>query len=188
MNKKILISLLFFVLSLGAWAKLLKHQITDRSRSIFTYHQVCMANGVKHLPLVSALNTYELDCMGKTVNVQEFCQNKFKDDPKLLRGFISKKLKEVVCEKGSMLEVSLSCDKKHLPFCKNPKMGCLNLKNIFAFNHKVEFVSFVKKDVDDQLNCIFQSRSRSADASLTNPDKLGDSIKEEFPIDEMLNL
>tara|TARA_R110002072_G_scaffold534_3_gene3637 strand:+ start:2083 stop:2601 length:519 start_codon:yes stop_codon:yes gene_type:complete len=171
--KNILLLLLLVFID-GAWAKMLKHQISGRQRSLFSYQQVCRDSGVKHLPLISVASTFELDCMGTTVNVQEFCQKKFKNDKTFLRGFISKAMEEVVCEKGEALEIALACDKEHLSYCRDPKLGCANLKNIFAFNLEVGLVSLVEKDVDNTLNCIFQTKS---------------SVKEnDFSIDEMLKL
>lgn len=112
---------------------------------------------MKHLLLVEVLDPLHIDCMGNKVSVKDFCLKKLDDSQKekFLRGYVNSKLGEVACEMGDEALVSIGCDKRDKNFCKEPAVGCSRLKKIYAHAHEVDYHSFIKKDVDDVLNCYF---------------------------------
>ena len=113
--------------------------------------------GVNHLLLVEVIDPLHVDCMGNKISVKSFCLKKLEKDQKdkFLRGYINTKLGEVVCEMGNEALVSIGCDKRDKHFCKEPAKGCSKLKNVYAYAHEVDYHSFIKKDVDNVLNCYF---------------------------------
>ena len=113
--------------------------------------------GIKHLLLVEPLGPLQLDCMGNKVSIKKFCLKKLDETKRdrFLRGYINKKLGEVVCEMGDEALVSIGCDKRDKHFCKKPAEGCAKLKGVYAHAHEVNYHSFIKKDVDNVLNCYF---------------------------------
>lgn len=128
--------------------------------------------GRKHNLIVTAKNTLSLDCMGTIVKIDGFCRKRFPKDNKYTRGFVNSKMKEVTCEFGSHVFVSIGCDKKDKKFCIRPQVGCRAMKKVFAKNLDVSHVSFVEKDVDNVLNCFFEAKKESEEDLISNPLKL----------------
>jgi len=144
-------------LSLPAFAEVLKYDITGYNRTFHTYKEVCTKLGHKELLLVDYVDALHLDCMGTKISVKDFClqENKGKN---LLRGFVNRRLKEVTCQYGSAAFVSIACDKRDKHFCTKPKEGCERLNKVYALSHKLIKYSFIEKDVDNVLNCMYQRR------------------------------
>jgi hypothetical protein len=138
-------------------AEVLKFDISGYKRDLHKYEEVCKEMGIKHLLLVEPIDPLHLDCMGNRISVKKFCLKKLGGEKKerFLRGYINKKLGEVVCEMGDEALVSIGCDKRDKHFCKEPAKGCAKLKKVYAHAHEVDYHSFIKKDVDNVLNCYF---------------------------------
>lgn len=149
--------LLFSFSSAYLNAEVLNFDVSGYNRQLFKYNDVCKEMGIKHLLIVEPLDPLHIDCMGKRVSIKKFCLKKLDQSlkQKFLRGYVNKKLNEVVCETGDEAFVSIGCDKRDKHFCKDPTKGCSQLKSIYAHAHEVDYHSFIKKDVDDVLNCYF---------------------------------
>jgi hypothetical protein len=144
-----------FILSVPtSFSEVLKFDVSGYKRELFSYKEVCEEMGVKHLVMIEVLDPVHLDCMGKKVNVKNFCLKKV-NNGNFIRGYINSKLSEVACEMGREAFVSIGCDKRDKHFCKNPIKGCEKLNRIFAHSHALNHYSFNEKDVDNVLNCYF---------------------------------
>lgn len=143
------------ILSMPTFGEVLKYDITGYNRTFHSYKEVCTKLGHKELLLVDYVDALHLDCMGTKVSVKDFClqENKGKN---LLRGFVNPRLQEVTCQYGTAAFVSIACDKRDKYLCVKPKEGCERLNKIYALSHKLIEYSFIEKDIDNVLNCMYQ--------------------------------
>lgn len=142
-------------------AEVLKHEISAKKLESFSFKEVCEKLGAKNLEMIEAKSMSEIDCMGKTFPAIDFCLNKYPIDMTLTRAIVNEKEKIVQCEKSTSVMLSISCDKRDLKYCLNPKKGCEALRKIYAYRLEVAHYSMLEKNI----NCYF-----------TRP--LGDSINE----------
>ena len=150
---------LAFLFSLLNHAEVLKYDITGYDRTLHSYKEVCQKMGHKELLLIEVTDALHLDCMGSKVSIKDFClQNTDKDKGSLLRGFVNQKLQEVTCQYGESAYVSIACDKRDKYLCQKPKESCERLSNVYALSHNLFEYSFIEKDVDDILNCVYQRK------------------------------
>ena len=111
-------------------------------------------------PLIDIVNGTELDCMGKKVNVGDFCYREMAADPYYLRAFIDKDTKEVECVSGKKVLFKFLCvklsDKK---FCsQSAKESCGVIQQKLARRLDMVHSSFTKNEKGiKQLNCFFES-------------------------------
>lgn len=109
-----------------------------------------------HTLFADPIDTHHMDCMSRKVNIKKFClsQRKIFKSP-FLRGYINIKMKEAVCEAGTAMRLSVSCQEK-LELCKNePKKSCLNLKGLYAHDLEMNYAN----KTDEKLNCFFAMKS-----------------------------
>jgi len=159
---KSLTFLFTLLLILTPQAEVLKYDITGYDRSLHSYKEVCEGLGHKELLLIEVVDALHLDCMGEKVSVKDFClQNKDKAKGSLLRGYVNQKLNEVTCQYGSSAFVSIACDKRDKYLCAKPKLGCERLNKVYALSHELFEYSFIEKDVDNVLNCMYQRKDIS---------------------------
>lgn len=146
---------LIFFLTLGLRAEVLKLDVTARDDQYHSFNDVCEFMGHKHNLIIDHDNLFTLDCMGSKVVSLDFCIKKWGAEKKITRGYIQTKLKEVVCESGEQVFISIGCDKRDKHYCKDPIKGCEELRKIYAHSLSLYHHSFIPKDVDDTLNCYF---------------------------------
>ncbi len=155
---KLIITTLLFVFSgLALSTEPVKLDTTHPSIKNFELHEVCEAQGLKHILLAEAVGTSQVDCMGKTVGVTEFCKKKFPESKNLLRGFINYQ-KMATCHFADNLILSIDCE-KFPNYCNNPKRGCRALKTIYAVTLDVDHSGKVFSDEGTRLKCYFVSPS-----------------------------
>ncbi len=147
----ILQSVLFFLLSPMASSAIIKHDILTPKLDTFTFKEVCQKLGAKNLELIEEKSPTEIDCMGKVFPVIDFCLNQFLMDKTVTRGIIDGKTKTVKCERSTSVMVSLSCDKKDLTYCFDPKKGCSELRKLYA--NRLDLVHFSM--LEKNINCYF---------------------------------
>ncbi len=149
--------LFFYILCTPILGEVLKYDITGYDRTLHSYKEVCEKLGHKELLMIDYVDALHLDCMGTKISVKDFCL-KDKQKKNLLRGFVNPRLKEVTCQYGTAAFVSIACDKRDKHLCSKPKQGCEKLNEIYALSHKLFEYSFVEKDVDNVLNCMYQRK------------------------------
>lgn len=153
--KTLFILLSFLGFGLPLYSEVLKFDVTGYKRDIYSYKAVCKEMGHKELLLVAPKNVMHMDCMGKIVNITDFCL-KVGPQKNFLRGYINEKMKEVVCTRGKSAFLSIGCDKRDKVYCEEPLEGCKRLNKVYASSHVLGYHAFIEKDVDNVLNCFFQ--------------------------------
>jgi hypothetical protein len=105
----------------------------------------------KSSALISASGVGELECFNEKFSIIDFCLKKIPTQKYLTRGYAVEKEKKVYCEEAQSVMISISCDKRDLRYCLDPRKGCEQLKKIFASRLEVVHYSMLEKN----LNCYF---------------------------------
>lgn len=151
---------LFFFLTFLAHAHVIQDDVTVTEKNRFSFKSVCQKMVTHESPLIEIVSGSELDCMGKKVDVGDFCYKQMAQDPYYLRAFIDKDTKEVECVSGKKVLFKFLCvklsDKK---LCSLPaKSSCEFIQRKLARRLDMVHSSFTKNDKGiKQLNCFFES-------------------------------
>ena len=111
-------------------------------------------------PLIEYVNGNEIDCMGRKVQVGEFCFKELAADPYYLRGYADEFSKEVVCLSGKSLIFKFQCVKlADRALCsKDAKVACEEIRQKLARRLENIHHSFTKNEKGiRQLNCYFET-------------------------------
>lgn len=138
------------LLSFSLFAAVTKNEVTGLQRQSFGLKEACIKAGFEHLLLVEAKNPTTVDCMGRDLNAMDFCR-KIEATKPLLRGIVSKSKSQIYCEYGETVSLSLICDQQHYQYCQNAKIGCEQLRPIFA--DKLELMHSSLTGTPTNLNC-----------------------------------
>lgn len=149
---------IFFLISF-THAHVIQDDVSVTERSSFSFAHVCSKMVTHESPLIDVVSGSELDCMGKRVNVGEFCEKELAADPYYLRGSVSKTKKEVVCVSGKKVIFKYLCVKKtDGQYCgSSAKDSCEIIKKKLA--HRLDLVhsSFTQNAKGiKELNCFFE--------------------------------
>jgi len=143
--------ILFFLNPNHSKSAVIKHDVQSPKLDIFTFKEVCQKLGAKNFEMIEENSPTEIDCMGKSYPVIDFCLHQFLMDKTITRGIIDSKSKTVKCERSTSVMVSLSCDKKDLTYCFDPKKGCNEIRKIYANRLELVHYSMLEKNI----NCYF---------------------------------
>ncbi len=137
------------------FAQISKVKLMESKKIAFEPKEVCKDLKYRHLLLVEIVNSHQIDCMGKKVDVQNYCRKKFANNPKFSRGYVDKKSKKVICQMANAILLSLKCINNYKKLCLNHKKSCINLGKIFAYNLNM-YHSFISRD--RELQCHFLAK------------------------------
>lgn len=132
--------------------------ITEKSRHSFKY--VCSKSGHPDSPLIEIAANTKLDCMGKKVEVGEFCDKEMAADPYYLRAYIDRSKQEVVCVSGKKVLFKYLCVKlSDREMCsQKAEASCKYIQKKLAKRLDMIHSSFVTNEKGiKQLNCFFES-------------------------------
>lgn len=135
----------------------------------FSWKSVCSRMVSHESPLIEPVSGTEIDCMGKKVNVSDFCEKELAQDPYYLRGYVKEATKEVVCQSGKRVSFKYQCvrlaDKK---FCgQTAKASCSEIRQKLARRLDIVHYSFTRNAKGiRELNCYFESLPLSGDGTL----------------------
>lgn len=143
-----------FILLLGletTQARLLQNEVTGKETVTFSLKEACILLGHIDPLLVDPVGTDQLDCMGRNIKIADSCLKK--REKGFLKAYISDK--EVVCEYGTQVILSLSCDERDKHYCKDPQKSCEKLKDLFARKLSPLRQAIVERAEGKVLNCFF---------------------------------
>lgn len=143
--------LTILILSQSLQAAMLKHEISKPSFKEFEFPTVCEEMGAKNNVLISPKSLMKIECLNKTYPLIDFCLKKFPLEKNLTRGFVDTAKKKVVCEFSDSVMISVSCDKRDLKYCFDPKKGCIELGKVYAHRLEVAHYSMLAEN----LNCYY---------------------------------
>jgi len=132
--------------------------IIEKNRHSFKY--VCSKSGHPDSPLIDVVSGTQLDCMGKKIEVADFCDKELAADPYYLRGYVDKTKQEVVCVTGKKVLFKYQCVKLNdKAMCSSePKKACLFIQKKLARRLDLVHSAFVTTEKGiKQLDCFFES-------------------------------
>lgn len=132
--------------------------ITDKSR--YSFKTICNKLVTHESPLIEIASGTQLDCMGKKVEVGDFCLKELTSDPYYLRGYVDKENKDVVCVSGKKVLFKYLCVKlSDNRYCgNNSKASCELIKRKLAYRLDIVHHSIIKNEKGiKQLSCFFES-------------------------------
>jgi len=98
----------FILLPLISFAHVIQDDVSITEKSRFSFKTACSKLVTHESPLIEVVSGTELDCMGKKVEVSQFCEKELAADPYYLGAFVDKENKEVVCVSGRKFCLSIN--------------------------------------------------------------------------------
>jgi hypothetical protein len=141
---------LIYLISFNIFAGIVKYDVYGSEKNKFNFSDVCTHKYKKQFPLITVLNLKELDCMGKKAPVLDFCKTKI--NANLVRAFIDKKTRKVICQKGNRIVFKYDC-KSNIAYCKSSITACALVKNDLAVSLHLIHGSVT----ENNLNCYFSA-------------------------------
>jgi hypothetical protein len=151
---------IFLFFSLVSYAHIIQDDVAVLEKSRHSLKYVCSKSGHPDSPLIEIESGTKLDCMGKKVEVGDFCDKELAADPYYLRASIDKDKQEVVCVTGKKVLFKYLCVKlSDKALCsQEAKFACSYIKQKLARRLDLVHFSFVKNEKGiKQLNCFFES-------------------------------
>ncbi len=149
--------ILFPILS---FANILQDDVAVTDKIRHSFKAVCTKMVTHEAPLIEIVSGTQLDCMGKKINVADFCDKESVTDPYYLRAYIDAATKEVVCVSGKKVLFKYQCVKlsdKNL-CAQDAKVSCAFIQEKLAKRLDMVHSSIVKNEKGiKQLNCFFES-------------------------------
>lgn len=149
-----------FFFSILSFAHVIQDDVSVTDKSRFQFSTVCKKMVTHESPLIEVVSGTELDCMGKKVNVGEFCDKEMAADPYYLRGSVDKESKEVICLSGKKVIFKYLCVKaKDRALCaQEAKKACGYIQTKLAKRLDLVHSSFTENPKKiKQMNCYFES-------------------------------
>lgn len=149
--------LLFPILS---FAHIVQDDVSVLDKSRFSFKHACTRSGFEDSPLIEVISGTVLDCMGRKIEVADFCEKELAMDPYFLRAYIDKDSKEVVCVSGKKVLFKYQCVKlADKQMCsESAETACKFIQKKLARRLDMVHSSFVKNEKGiKQLNCFFES-------------------------------
>jgi hypothetical protein len=152
--------LAFIFIPLITFAHVVQDDVAITSKSRHSFKTVCSALVSHDSPLIEIASGTELDCMGKKVQVGNFCEKELAADPYYLRAHVDKETNEVVCTSGKKVLFKYLCVKlSDKAMCsQNAKKACEFIQEKLAKRLDLVHFSFVQNPKRiKQLNCFFEA-------------------------------
>jgi hypothetical protein len=150
----------FLLIPLLSQASVIQDDVSTTEKNRFPFKTVCQKMVSHESPLIEVISGTILDCMGKKVDVIQFCDKQMAQDPYFLRGYVDELSKEVVCHSGKKVIFKYQCVKltdKRL--CDSaPKISCQEIQKKLARRLEIVHASVTKTEKGiKELNCYFES-------------------------------
>lgn len=134
-------------------------QVSGQKKRVFSYKEVCSVVSVHNGILITEPNHTSLDCTGRPVSITAFCKSQFPENEFLIRGYVQKPLKRVVCQFGRSLRVKISCSSSK-GLCSHPNKSCTRYGLRVA-----PWFSVLSAAVNDQggrktLGCVYTNKDK----------------------------
>jgi hypothetical protein len=152
-----LLACLFFIPTL-CFSKILKDEVLSLGSEQFSYNTVCQKMLKKEFPLIDYVNANHLDCMGTHVRVGRFCDREMPETPYLIRGYVDRDKKKVICKKGKKVILKAECVGDYK--CLDTQMDCYKLGQIYAIRLNLDHHSSSIEAEKKVINCYFSVKNK----------------------------
>ena len=151
---------LFYFFSSLSFSHIIQDDISSIDKKYFSFHYACKKSFPTDSPLIEVLGSTQLDCMGRKLNVSDFCEKELVGDPYYLRAYVDKNKNEVTCLSGKRVIFKFICAKlSDQRLCSlSSKEACLEIQKKLARSLDIVHSSFIKNEKSlRQLNCFYES-------------------------------
>jgi hypothetical protein len=148
------------LLPLISFAHIIQDDVAVVEKSRHSFKSACSKMGYVDSPLIEIVSGSKLDCMGRKIDVGDFCYKELAADPYYLRGYIDKNANEVVCVSGKKVLFKYLCVKLgDKALCsQKAEASCAFIQKKLARRLDLVHSSFVDNEKGiKQLNCFFES-------------------------------
>lgn len=152
--------LILLLISLSAHSHIILDDVATTAKTPFSYQTVCRKMVNHESPLIEAVSGTQLDCMGKKIEVRDFCHKEMAHDPYYIRAYINEEDKQVICHSGKKVLFKYLCVKladKRL-CSQDARKSCLAIREKLAKRLDLIHSSIIKNEKGiKQLSCFFDS-------------------------------
>lgn len=162
--------ILFILIPFFSWAHIIQDDVSVQEKFRHSLKYVCSKSGYPDSPLIDVISGTQINCMGRKVTADDFCDREIASDPYYVRAFIDKEKQEIVCVTAKKVLFKYLCVKltdKALCSVEATK-ACAYIQKKLAKRLDLIHSSFINNPKGiKQLNCFFDS------LSLKEKNKLG---------------
>ena len=148
------------ILPLFAFSNVIQDDVSTTDKIRFSFKTVCQKMVTHESPLIEIVSGTVLDCMGKKVDVGNFCDKEMAADPYYLRAYVDRESKEVVCHSGKKVLFKYQCVKlsDRILCDSKAQASCQQMKQKLAKRLDLVHASIIKNEKGiKELNCYFGS-------------------------------
>lgn len=152
--------LILFLLPLISLSHVIQDDVSVVEKVPFSLEMVCRKMFPDDSPLIDIVSGTTIDCMGRKVEVGQFCDRAMATDPYYIRAWVDKEKKQVICESGKKVLFKYLCVKlQDRQICNGrARESCLILREKIAKRLELVHSSEVKNEKGiKQLNCFFET-------------------------------
>ena len=148
------------LLPLFAFSNVIQDDVSTTDKFRFSFKTVCQKMVTHESPLIEIVSGTVIDCMGKKIDVGNFCDKEMAADPYYLRAYVDRESKEVVCHSGKKVLFKYQCVKlSDRILCDSKALAsCQQMKQKLAKRLDLVHASIIKNEKGiKELNCYFES-------------------------------
>jgi hypothetical protein len=143
-----------------SFSGVVQDDVSTTKKVRFPFKTACQKMVPHESPLIEVVSGTELDCMGKKIEVSEFCDKAMAADPYYLRAYVDRESKEVICHSGKKVLLKYQCVKltDHRLCEAKAKDSCHEMRQKLAKRLDIIHASMTKNEKGiKELNCYFES-------------------------------
>lgn len=148
------------LLPLFAFSNVIQDDVSTTDKIRFSFKTVCQKMVTHETPLIEIVSGTVIDCMGKKIEVGNFCDKEMAADPYYLRAYVDRESKEVVCHSGKKVLFKYQCVKlsDRILCDSKAQASCQQMKQKLAKRLDLVHASIIKNEKGiKELNCYFES-------------------------------
>ena len=148
------------LLPLFAFSNVIQDDVSTTDKIRFSFKTVCQKMVTHESPLIEIVSGTVIDCMGKKIDVGNFCDKEMAADPYYLRAYVDRESKEVVCHSGKKVLFKYQCVKlsDRILCDSKAQASCQQMKQKLAKRLDLVHASIIKNEKGiKELNCYFES-------------------------------
>ena len=148
------------LLPLFAFSNVIQDDVSTTDKIRFPFKTVCQKMVTHETPLIEIVSGTVIDCMGKKIDVGNFCDKEMAADPYYLRAYVDRESKEVVCHSGKKVLFKYQCVKlsDRILCDSKAQASCQQMKQKLAKRLDLVHASIIKNEKGiKELNCYFES-------------------------------
>ena len=142
-----------------SFAEVIKDEHFSTGSNSYSWKSVCKQITKRDSPLIEKKTASLLDCMGESVEIEKFCDEKEIANAFYTRAYINSIDKTVECKSGRRVIFKWKCEGLKDKYCEDQETGCYLIQEKLAKRLKIIHKSLIKEGEERYLNCYFGSKN-----------------------------